>query len=90
MGKLKQIQNDCHRATYLIEKGQHTPLSLKECLVLYIHLAGCGICRIFRRQSHLINRAMRTLFHTSAGHTHSLDDSVKREMQQKIDERRSG
>ncbi len=87
MGTIKKIQNDCRRATYLIEKGQHTPLSLKECLHLYIHLAGCGVCRLFRHQSRLINKAMRGLFQSSAGRTRSLGDEVKREMQEKIDQR---
>lgn len=87
MGKIKKIQNDCHRATYLIEKGQQTPLSIGERIELVIHLAGCGICRLYKRQSRWISQALRGLFHASAGHGASLDEDVKREMQEKINER---
>jgi hypothetical protein len=78
---------DCHRATYLIEKGQHVPLSPRERIALLIHLNACSVCRLFRRQSRLINRAMHGLFKASAAHTHSLDESIKREMQEKINDR---
>jgi hypothetical protein len=87
MGRLKKIQNDCRSATFLIEKGQHTRLSLNERMRLLIHLSGCSICRLFRQQSRLINQAMRGLFHASATRTHSLDDSIKRAMQEKINDR---
>jgi len=87
MGRIKRIQYDCRSATLLIEKGQHTRLSLGERLRLFIHLSGCSVCRLFRQQSRSINRAVRGLFQLSAGRGHSLDESVKRTMQEKIDER---
>jgi hypothetical protein len=87
MGKLKKIIYNCREATLLIEKSRYKPLSLKERIKLHIHLYGCAVCRLFRRQSRIIDRAMRMLFHTNANSTRSLDESTKREMQEKINER---
>jgi hypothetical protein len=87
MGKLKKIIYNCREATLLIEKRRYKLLSPKERIKLLIHLSGCSVCRLFRRQSRIIDRAMRMLFHTNANHTHSLDESTKREMQEKINER---
>ncbi|HVU94067.1 MAG TPA: hypothetical protein VHE34_02545 [Puia sp.] len=84
MGPIKKIQYDCRQATYLIEKGQHSRLTLAERVKLAMHLSGCSVCRLFRQQSRLINRMMRGLFQASASGGHVLDESVKREMQEKI------
>jgi len=87
MRRIKKIIYDCHHATYLIEKSQHASLSLKERMSLLIHLSACSICRLFRRQSRLINQVMNGLFRASAGRAQSLDEAIKREMQEKINER---
>jgi len=87
MGIIRKIQFDCRQATFLIEKRQHTHLSLKEHLHLVIHLAGCSVCRLFRRQSRQINRVMHSIFHHSAAASHSLDEKFKQEMQEKIDKK---
>lgn len=87
MGVIKKIQYNCRHATYLIEKRQHVPLSIKERIHLVIHLAGCSTCRLFQRQSRMITRMLRGLFQTSAGSERKLDEGFKQEMQQKINER---
>ena len=87
MGTLKKIIYDCRHATYLIEKRQDTPLSLKERVQLFIHLRGCSICRLFQQQSRIINRVLQQVFRRSAQQPSTLDEAVKREMQEKINER---
>jgi len=87
MGALKKIIYNCRHATYLIEKRQEAPLSLKERVQLFIHLRGCSICRLFQEQSRSINQAMKNLFGRTAERTHRLDEGVKREMQERINER---
>ena len=87
MGVIKKIQYNCRHATYLIEKRQHTALTLKERLHLVIHLSGCSVCRLFQRQSRMISRLMRGLFHAASVEDRKLDDDFKREMQEKINER---
>jgi hypothetical protein len=87
MGVIKRIQYDCRHATYLIEKRQQTGLTLKERVQLFIHLLGCSVCRLFQRQSRVISHALQHLFKRSAEQAHTLDDRVKQEMQEKINER---
>ena len=87
MGVIKKIQYNCREATYLIEKRQHVRLSIKERIHLLIHLSGCSVCRLFQQQSRMINRAMKALFKESTGEEWRLDEDVKREMQDKINER---
>ncbi|HTI92436.1 MAG TPA: hypothetical protein VL727_17700 [Puia sp.] len=87
MGVIKKIQYNCRHATYLIEKRQHTALTLKERLHLVIHLSGCSVCRLFQRQSRMINRLVRGLFHATGEQERKLDDAFKDELQQRINER---
>jgi hypothetical protein len=69
-----------------IEKKQLTPLMLREKLELRIHLVGCTFCRLFQRQSLLINRLLRGLFHAASPASTKLDESFKNELQKRIDE----
>jgi len=89
MGSIRKIQNNCRQATYLIEKRQHTTLTSKEYIYLIIHLAGCSVCRLFRRQSRQINQLMQHIFRKSNAASHSLDDKLKQEMQEKINQKLS-
>jgi hypothetical protein len=87
MGIIKKIQYNCREATYLIEKRQHVRLTIKERVHLIIHLSGCSVCRLFQRQSRMINRMVKGIFGDTAAEERKLDDDVKREMQDKINER---
>ena len=87
MGIIKKIQYNCREATYLIEKRQHVRLTIKERLHLVIHLSGCSVCRLFQRQSRMINRMVKGLFGDAASEQRRLDEDFKREMQDKINER---
>ncbi|MEO7766157.1 MAG: hypothetical protein ABIS01_01980 [Ferruginibacter sp.] len=87
MGKKRTIHTNCEKATFLIEKQQVGKLTFIEILFLKIHLAGCSLCRIYKRQSEIINQIADKLFHAPA-HAHSkLDDESKKEMQHRIDEK---
>jgi hypothetical protein len=90
MGVIKKIQYDCRHATYLIEKRQHTSLSIRERVELTIHLSGCSVCRLFQRQSRWINSMIRGLFHSAEGRENKLDEEYKRQLQDKINERLNG
>lgn len=87
MGTIKKIQYNCREATYLIEKRQHVRLTIKERVHLVIHLSGCSVCRLFQRQSRMINRVVKSLFRDAAGEQRRLDEDAKREMQDRINER---
>ncbi|UEG54868.1 hypothetical protein LLH06_07810 [Mucilaginibacter daejeonensis] len=89
MGELKKIAYNCKKATLLIEKKQIESLTLREKLELKIHLAGCSVCRIFEKQSVMINQMVKDLFKESAQRDIKLADDYKKELQQKIEEKLS-
>ena len=84
---ISKIQNNCRKATALIEKRSVRPLGFREWCELRIHLAGCSFCRLFQRQSRLINVVVRDLFHRAEGADRRLDEEDKRRMQEEIEER---
>ncbi len=87
MAQKKTISTNCEKATFLIEKQQASKLAFIEILFLKIHLAGCSVCRIYKRQSLIINQMAHKLFHGSAHPPSRLDDESKKEMQHRIDEK---
>lgn len=82
---LEKIAYDCRKATFLIEKKQETRLSGRETLELKIHLAGCSICRIYQRQSIMINSLMKKLFKETSAEV-KLDINFKTTLQQRIND----
>jgi hypothetical protein len=84
MNRLKKIQYDCRKATFLIEKKQHGPISVREWLELKIHLAGCSVCRIFQRQSLAINRMIRNLLRSPEVKDIKMDEPFKKDLQDRI------
>ena len=85
MNWLRKIQYNCRKATFLIEKKQAGKITLREKMELRIHLAGCSVCRTFERQSGVINRLVKRLFHTGETPGENLPDTFKQELQEKID-----
>jgi hypothetical protein len=49
----------CKRAAELISLSQEAPLRWRQRLALALHLCVCGMCRRFRRQTRLLERAGR-------------------------------
>lgn len=85
MSYFKRIIYNCKQATLLIEKGQLKPLSFRETIELRIHLAGCSMCKLYNKQSHVINTMVQQLFHDSMQTTFTLDDDFKTELQDRIE-----
>jgi len=86
MNGLKKIQYNCRKATFLIEKKQSEPITIRERLELKIHLAGCSVCRVFEQQSILINKMVKDLFNPEHAHDLKLDEGFKKDLQEMIDE----
>ena len=86
MSYLKRIIYNCKQATYLIEKRSVGRISFRETIELRIHLFGCGFCRLFSKQSHVINEMVKELFRNSAGPASRLDEDFKKELQERIEE----
>lgn len=86
MREKRKIANNCERATFLIEKKQFGTISFSESLEQIIHLAGCSACRIFQKQSKLINLIIRNIFNAPVSKELKLDEQFKEELQESIDE----
>lgn len=85
MDEITKIAYNCRRATLLIERKQIVGLSAREKLELKIHLAGCNVCKIFERQSILINRMVHGLFHSTQANELKLDEKYKKQLQERIE-----
>ena len=87
MNHLKKVIYNCKQATLLIEKKQLTKLSFRESIELRIHLAGCSMCKLYNKQSHVISTMVFQLFHDSIqqASTAKLDDDFKKELQDRIE-----
>jgi hypothetical protein len=85
MNKLKKVQYNCHKATFLIEKRTMKPLSFFEKLELRIHLAGCSVCRTYQKQSAVIGEMVHQILYSNKDHYH-LNEEDKQVMEQRIEE----
>jgi len=86
MSNLKKIIYNCKQATFLIEKKSIERLSFREALELRIHLLGCSFCRLFSKQSRVINDMVQELFRSSVQSNIRLDDNFKKELHDRIEE----
>ena len=85
LNRLRAIQKNCSKATFLIEKRQFGQLTLGERVELRIHLAGCSLCRMFQRQSIVINEMVRGVFLSPNVNDIVLDEEFKNQLQNRID-----
>lgn len=81
--KVDMIDN-CKKATFLIEKQQTGKIAFKERLELEYHLGICEMCNTFMKQSTVINKFVKNLFHPGKGEL-KLDDRFKEQLQKQID-----
>jgi hypothetical protein len=85
MSQLKKIQYNCKKATSLIEKKMLSRITFREHIELRIHLLGCSVCRVYGKQSRIINDMVRQLFKSSMPGEGRLDESFKKELQERIE-----
>jgi hypothetical protein len=86
MSWLKKIIYNCKQATFLIEKRSQGKISFSEEVELRIHLIGCGVCKLYKKQSRMINNMVQQLFVDSVKKNYKLDDDFKKALQDKIEE----
>ncbi|WP_461450724.1 hypothetical protein [Mucilaginibacter sp.] len=85
MSQLKKIQYNCKQATFLIEKKLLTRITFREHIELRIHLMGCSVCRLYGKQTRVIGEMVQQLFKSSQPGEVKLDDSFKKELQERIE-----
>ena len=86
MSYLKKIIRNCKKATFLIDKRATDKLTLREIIELRIHLYGCSFCRLYKKQSRIINDMVQELFRNSMKTSVRLDADFKKELQERIEE----
>lgn len=91
MNEFKKIQYNCKKATLLIEKKAFTKITFREEIELCIHLMGCSVCVLYKKQSTTINNMMLQLFKSGNDTTdvHQLDELYKKQLQDKIEQQLS-
>jgi len=60
-------------------------ITFREHIELRIHLLGCSVCRVYGKQSRIINDMVRQLFKSSLPGEIKLDESFKKELQERIE-----
>jgi predicted anti-sigma-YlaC factor YlaD len=85
VNEINKIAYNCKKATFLIEKKQISPITLREKVELSIHLAGCSVCRTFEKQSAAINKMVKEMFLSSENQNAKLDEDFKTKLQNRID-----
>jgi len=76
-----KIISNCKKATFLIEKKPIGGITMREEMALQLHLACCSLCRVYERQSIMINQMVQELRVIKVT---KLDDDLKKEMQTQI------
>ncbi|MGY3053285.1 hypothetical protein ACVWYG_001483 [Pedobacter sp. UYEF25] len=85
--ELRKIANNCKKATFLIEKKQTGKITIREQLELKIHMMGCSLCRIYEKQSLLINKMVKDFFSSQEEEKSSLDEKFKKKLQAEIEKK---
>ena len=70
----------------MIEKRAIQKLSLREAFELRVHLLGCSFCRLYKKQSRVINQMVYELFRSSEHSALRLDENFKKVLQDRIEE----
>jgi len=86
MSYLKKVIYNCKQATFLIEKKSLGTITFREYFELRLHLVGCSFCRIYKKQSRVINQMVQELFRSSMQQDYKLDENFKNELQGRIEE----
>jgi hypothetical protein len=58
---LNKIRNNCRKATFLIDKKNLEGITVIRQIELHIHLTGCSLCRLYDKQSRMMNDLIRQL-----------------------------
>ena len=86
MSILRNIRYNCKEATFLIEKKLVGNITLREKVQLQIHLYGCSVCKVFVKQSGMINVVIKQLLINKQQADIKLDDDFKNNLQHRIEE----
>lgn len=84
--EMADMLDNCKKATFLIEKQQAEGITPKEESELEYHLNICEMCRVFEKQSTVINSFVKKMS-GSGKNDLRLDDVFKEQLQKQIDKK---
>jgi hypothetical protein len=84
MDPYTKIKYNCRMATFLIEKGHHKPLTIRENVLLRIHLFTCPFCRLYKKQSALLEKFISNFFAYKKGQHFNMSAHYKSELNKLI------
>jgi hypothetical protein len=80
----KKISNNCQKATFLIEKKKLSGIKLLQQVELRIHLAGCSVCRLYEKQSFIIDHLLKQTRSDNVPQDTRLNEEFKKDLDEKI------
>ena len=86
MSRLRDIVYNCKQATFLIEKKLIGKITLREKIRLHIHFYGCSVCKLFNKQSSMMNAMLKQLLIKNGQPDIKLDEDFKTDMQHRIED----
>ena len=85
MDRLRRLMLSCREATELLSDACDTQLSFSRRVALRAHLMMCHLCRRYKAQIRLLNRAARRYGSAQEGTTsRQLSDSAKQRIKQQL------
>ncbi|MDQ4141052.1 MAG: hypothetical protein M3142_11070 [Bacteroidota bacterium] len=70
----------------MIDKKNQEGIRPLQQIELYIHLVGCSFCRLYEKQSQLIDKMVREVYQGRAKQIQNLDEAFKNALQSRIKE----
>jgi hypothetical protein len=80
----RRIANNCHKATFLTEKKKLSGINPLQQVELRMHLAGCSICRLYERQSLIIDRLLKQAPSENVLQDTRVNEEFKKALHEKI------
>lgn len=80
----KKIANNCRKATFFMEKKKFSAISPLQQIELRIHLFGCSVCRLYDRQSWILDGLLRQYEPGNVPQDQRLSDEFKKALEVKL------
>jgi hypothetical protein len=81
---LNKIRNNCKKATFLIDKKNLEGINVIQQIELHIHLTGCSLCRLYDKQSRIMNDLIEQLKQNSLQKELKLNEYFKKALGENI------
>lgn len=80
---LNRIRNNCKKATFLIDEKNLEGINVIQQIKLNIHITGCSLCRLYDKQSRMMNDLIRQLNQSDLKEI-GLNEAFKKSLEENI------